>query len=57
MGAPARTSRKNKRAWRRNVDSRAEEAALAAAAAAPIAAPPLASLPDAALFAVDKVRE
>lgn len=56
MGVPARTSRKGKRAWRRNVDAADAEAVLAAAAAAPIPAPPLAKVADDALFVVDKVR-
>ena len=63
----AKTSRKGKKAWRRNVDASAEEAVLAAAplpgddggktaAAGGGGAAAAAALPDAALFFEDKVR-
>ena len=59
----AKTSRKGKKAWRRNVDASAEEAVLAAAPLpgddgkrAAAGGGSAAALPDAALFFEDKVR-
>lgn len=58
----AKTSRKGKKAWRRNVDASAEEAVLAAVPLpggkkAAAAGADGKALPDAALFFEDKVRE